>query len=209
MDQVKIGLFIRECRKAKNLTQEQLANKLYLTPKTISKWETGNGTPDVSVMNPLCEELDISLNELFIGEHISNESNKEEINEKFLIKLYNDEKKKNKRLTIAAYAIATIFVLYFLLCTLFASYVPMEDVVRILLIVSSFVLLLGAVVFISILDIQSSYYECPHCHERFSLSLKEYLLSPHTFTKRKVTCPSCKTTSWCARRITKKESKDK
>lgn len=61
MDTIKIGKFIRECRKNKNLTQKQLADKLFVEPKTISKWETGNGLPDVSLMKDLCNELDISL----------------------------------------------------------------------------------------------------------------------------------------------------
>lgn len=70
MDIIKIGNFIRECRKNKNLNQKQLADKLFVEPKTISKWETGNGLLDVSIMKKLCNELDISLSELFIGEYV-------------------------------------------------------------------------------------------------------------------------------------------
>ena len=74
MDIIKIGNFIRECRKNKNLTQKQLADKLFIEPKTISKWETGNGLPDVSIIKNLCNELNISLSELFIGEYVKDES---------------------------------------------------------------------------------------------------------------------------------------
>ena len=70
MEQVKIGKFIAECRKKKNLTQMQLAEKLNITDRAISKWETGKGMPDSSIMLELCNELDISVNELLSGELI-------------------------------------------------------------------------------------------------------------------------------------------
>ena len=70
MEQVKIGKFIAECRKKKNLTQMQLAEKLNITDRAISKWETGKGIPDSSIMLELCNELDISVNELLSGELI-------------------------------------------------------------------------------------------------------------------------------------------
>ena len=96
MDIVKIGYFIRECRKNKNLTQKQLADKLYVEPKTISKWETGKGLPDVSIMKNLCNELGISLSELFIGDYIKEESNDLSI-EKLIIDELKKEKIQNKK----------------------------------------------------------------------------------------------------------------
>lgn len=206
MDQVKIGLFIRECRKAKNLTQEQLANQLYLTPKTISKWETGNGTPDVSVMHDLCDALGISLNELFVGEYIK-EEDKHKVSEEILLKMYAEEQNKNKRLYLATYIIAGVLLSFFILCVLTISYGELPDYLRIILIIVGVALLVVGTVFISILDIQTGYYECPHCHERFSLTLREYLLSEHTFTKRRLKCPKCGKISWCARRTSKQKNK--
>lgn len=76
MDQKRIGAFIAQCRKEKNLTQMQLAELLEITNQAVSKWETGRGMPDVSLLQPLCKVLDISLNELFSGEHISAEEYK-------------------------------------------------------------------------------------------------------------------------------------
>lgn len=73
MDQKRIGAFIAQCRKEKNLTQVQLAELLEITNQAVSKWETGRGMPDVSLLQPLCDILGISLNELFSGEHISAE----------------------------------------------------------------------------------------------------------------------------------------
>lgn len=70
MDQIKIGNFIAQCRKEKNMTQRQLADKLGVSDKTVSKWETGKGIPDAGCMVPLCEALGISVNELLTGEKI-------------------------------------------------------------------------------------------------------------------------------------------
>lgn len=76
MDQKKIGAFIAQCRKEKSLTQIQLAELLDITNQAVSKWENGRGMPDVSLLQPLCDALGISLNELFSGEHISAEEYK-------------------------------------------------------------------------------------------------------------------------------------
>ena len=76
MDQKRIGAFIAQCRKEKNLTQMQLAETLGITNQAVSKWENGRGMPDVSLLQPLCDVLGISLNELFSGEHISAEEYK-------------------------------------------------------------------------------------------------------------------------------------
>ena len=70
MDQIKIGKFIAERRKNKNLTQFQLAEKLNITDRAISKWENGRSMPDSSIMLDLCKELEISVNELLSGEMI-------------------------------------------------------------------------------------------------------------------------------------------
>lgn len=70
MDKIKVGKFILNCRKEKDLTQEQLAEKLGVTSKSISRWENGNTMPDYSLLKDLCNELDINVNELLSGEKI-------------------------------------------------------------------------------------------------------------------------------------------
>lgn len=77
MNQEKIGKFISECRKGKQITQEQLAEQLGVTSKSVSKWETGNCLPDATKYKTLCEILDITINELFEGERISAETEDE------------------------------------------------------------------------------------------------------------------------------------
>ena len=81
MNQIKIGAFISERRKAKGWTQSQLAEKLEITDKAVSKWETGRSMPDLSLFMPLCTLLDVTLNELFAGERIAEEKWKERADE--------------------------------------------------------------------------------------------------------------------------------
>lgn len=95
MNQIKIGKFIAECRKNSNLTQMQLAEKLNITDRAISKWENGKAMPDSSIMLDLCKELKISVNELLSGEMIDMK-NYNKIAEENLFKLNESNEKKKK-----------------------------------------------------------------------------------------------------------------
>ena len=114
MDQEKIGKFIAELRKEKNITQEQLAEKLGVTSKSISRWENGNTMPDYTLLKDLCNELDININELLSGEKIKGNDymNKSEEN---LIKLRKQIDKRKKFLTIISYIFMTIIIIAFIL----------------------------------------------------------------------------------------------
>ena len=79
MDKIKVGKFIAECRKKNNLTQMQLAEKLNITDRAISKWENGKAMPDSSIMLDLCKELKISVNELLSGERIEMKNYEENV----------------------------------------------------------------------------------------------------------------------------------
>lgn len=89
MDQVKIGILIAQCRKNKKMTQKQLAEKLGVTDKSVSKWENGICLPDVALYKPLCEVLGITLNEFFAGEILSNEAFKKVADNNLLSALEN------------------------------------------------------------------------------------------------------------------------
>ena len=114
MNQIKIGKFILNCRKEKGLTQEQLAEKLGVTSKSISRWENGNTMPDYSLLKELCNELDINVNELLSGEKIKGNDymNKSEEN---LIKLRKQIDKRKKVLTIISYVFLEIIIVAFIL----------------------------------------------------------------------------------------------
>lgn len=112
MDQKKIGVFIAQCRKEKKLTQMQLAEMLNITNQAVSKWENGKGLPDVSLLEPLCTALDISLNELFSGEHISPEDykGKAEENMSNLFKEKQLAKLKPVKYVLEIFTKVTLFV---------------------------------------------------------------------------------------------------
>ena len=114
MDQIKIGKFILNCRKEKGITQEQLAEKLGVTSKSISRWENGNTMPDYTLLKDLCNELDININELLFGEKIKENDymNKSEEN---LIKLRKQIDKRKKLLTIISYIFMAIIIITFIL----------------------------------------------------------------------------------------------
>ena len=114
MDQIKIGKFILNCRKEKGITQEQLAEKLGVTSKSISRWENGRTMPDYTLLKDLCNDLDININELLSGEKIKEIDyvNKSEEN---LIKLRKQIDKRKKLLTIISYIFMAIIIIAFIL----------------------------------------------------------------------------------------------
>ena len=96
MNQEKIGKFISKCRKEKNMTQSELAEKLGVTDKSIGNWENGRNMPDLSLFKPLCNELDISINDLLSGEKISREDYQEKFEENIVNTIDYSTKKINK-----------------------------------------------------------------------------------------------------------------
>lgn len=84
MNQEKIGKFILELRREKNMTQQELADKIGVTDRAISKWENGRGMLDLSLMIPLCKELDITINELISGEKIEKKDYQSKLEENIL-----------------------------------------------------------------------------------------------------------------------------
>lgn len=100
MDQIKIGKFIASCRKGKNLIQKDLAEKLGITDRAISKWETGRGLPDSSIMLDLCNELGISVNELLSGEKLTIESYQENAEQNLVTMKKVDENMEHKVIII-------------------------------------------------------------------------------------------------------------
>ena len=199
MDQSKIGRFIADTRKAKSLTQRQLADALSISDKTVSKWETGKGLPDVSLMLPLCGALDITVNDLLTGEKVSasNYQKKAEENMMDLIK-ENQENKKRMILSIICGVITIIAV-----CSLviIASYLELPAAVRILLILLALATAAAGIGAAAVLEVQAGYYVCPACGAAFVPTLEEYVKGYHTFTRRRLTCPSCGKTSMCRHRI--------
>ena len=103
MDQIKIGRFIADERKRKGYTQKQLSEKLEISDKTISKWERGNGFPEVSLLLPLCNELEITVNELLSGERVSEEDYLKKAEEN-MVNLVREAQESKKKIILSAMA---------------------------------------------------------------------------------------------------------
>lgn len=122
MDQEKIGKFIAKHRKEKKMTQQELASKLGVTDKSISNWENGRNMPDLSLFNPLCEILGISINELISGDEIDTSNYQEKLEENLLNTIfYTDKKIKEKNNLISIITIIFGILIIIISFTLFAS----------------------------------------------------------------------------------------
>lgn len=200
MDQIKTGRFISQMRREKNLTQRQLAESLGITDKTVSKWETGRGLPEVSLMMPLCELLDISVNELLSGEKIA-EKDYRRRSEEVIMDLMR-EKEENKRKVILSVVTVLNTLLASLTIILITEFVDMETWTQALLIVIGLVVLVTGLFTAAALEWNAGTYECRHCKARFTPTAGAYMAGMHTITRRHLKCPECGKKSWCKRRLT-------
>lgn len=191
MDQIKIGKFIASCRKEKNLTQAQLAEKLGITDRAISKWETGKSMPDTGLMSEICELLGISVNELFTGEKLNLMEDYRKNAESNLMALKEMEETKNKELLKLEWVIGYMGIIPFLILIFTASFANVSTVVRVILFGLAIVLFIPAIYFALKLEREVGYYECQHCHDRYVPTFKQVILAPHKGRTRYMKCPKC------------------
>ena len=201
MDQIKIGRFIAQERKQKNYTQRQLADRMGISDKTISKWERGNGFPEVSLLLPLCEELDISVNELLTGERVSDTEYRKKAEEN-MVNLVKEAQESKKKIILSALVAGLVIVAATPLFVVSGA-VPMENWLRILLIIIGMVVIVVGIGIACVLDREAGAFECPECKERFVPEMGEYIMGPHTLTKRKLKCPNCGANKYCRKVLTK------
>lgn len=199
MEQRKIGKFIATERKTQGFTQRQLADLLGISDKTVSKWETGKGLPEVSLMIPLCETLHITVNDLLSGERVSESDyqKKAEDNMMDLIK----ENEENKKQMILSVICGTITIIAVCSLVIIASYMDLPTAVRILLIAGACLTAVAGIGAAAMLEIRAGYFECPYCKTLFVPTMGEYVKGYHTITKRRLTCPECGKTGMCRHRI--------
>ncbi|MBQ7336765.1 MAG: helix-turn-helix transcriptional regulator [Clostridia bacterium] len=201
MDQVKIGRFIQTARKEQKLTQKEVAEQLSISDKTVSKWETGNGMPDVSLMLPLCSILKISVNELLSGERLD-EAQYYKRAEENMMALMNEKKEAKVKIVLSS-MVVLIALLACVTIVLIAGLAEFEIWVRVLLIAIAVVIIGIAVAVACVLDRDAGVFECTHCGERFIPDMKSYVMAPHTLTRRRLKCPKCGVKSYCKKRLSK------
>lgn len=201
MDQIKIGGFIAEERKRKGYTQKILSEKLGISDKTISKWERGNGFPEVSLLIPLCSELDITVNELLSGERVSEEQYRKKAEEN-MVNLVK-EAQENKKKIILSVMVGILTILAAVPLFMVAGIFDMRTGVRITFIAIGIVVMIIGIAVACIMDREAGAFECPECHERFIPDMKSYIMAAHTLTKRKLICPKCGAHRYCKKVLTK------
>ena len=202
MDQVKIGKFIAECRREKNFTQMQLAEKLNITDRAVSKWETGRAMPDSSIMIELCSVLGINVNELLSGERIEIE-NYNKVAEENLLTLKKQKEESDKRLLNIEVIMGIISIIMYLVMVMVVSFSNMQDSTRVLII-----MILTVFVFIECLlalriEQQAGYYECRKCHHKYVPTYSNILWAMHINRTRYMKCPECEKRSWQKKVLTK------
>lgn len=202
MNQVKIGRFIAERRKLQNLTQVELADKLLVTDRAVSKWERGISMPDSSIMLDLCKILKISVNDLLSGEKISMENNDEK-NQEILLKMAKEIEAKNKTIWTTMWVIMIVSIIA-LFAGLFAvAFFMPEGVWQLIAIIGICVVFLIPCFYALKLEVSVGAYKCKNCGHEFVPSYKQALNAMHLGTTRYLKCPNCQKRTWCKKVIGK------
>lgn len=198
MDYNKIGEFISNERKAKKLTQAKLAEMIFVSEKTISKWENGNGIPDTNSLPKLCEVFDVSLNELLNGSRISEEDYKNKAEEE-LLKLQEQKEKAVKLLFKVEIVLGCVSVIFLLASYIFAAYIIELFNVHV---VPGLIMLISLVAFIIAMgyclkiEQKAGYYVCKRCGHKHVPTYGKVLGAMHCGRTRYMTCPKCNKKSW-------------
>ena len=204
MDQIKVGKFIASCRKEQGMTQAVLAEKLGISDRAVSKWETGKSLPDSGIMLELCEILKINVNELLSGERIMAEAY-DKWAEENLLAMRRELEEKNRQMLRMEYLIAFPVIITGLGMVFIAAFIEMPTWLRIVLIAFALVMIF-IVCFIAVgIEQKAGYYECQNCHNRYVPTYWQVNLAMHTGRTRYMKCPVCGKRSWQKKVLTKEE----
>ncbi len=203
MDQVKIGKFIAACRKAANLTQVQLAEKLGITDKAISKWERGIAMPDSSIMLELCDILCISVNELLSGEKFAVEDNHQK-NEQLLLDIAKEVEQKNKTIWTCMWVIMGISMTALLAGIFISAFLIPEGIWQLVTILGTCILFLIPCFYAVKLEVSVGAYKCKNCGYEIVPTYSEAMRAMHRGFTRHLMCPKCNKRTWCRKIINKK-----
>ena len=202
MDQLKIGKFIAECRKQKCLTQIQLAEKLGITDKAVSKWERGVAMPDTSIMLELCDILGISVNELLSGEKIDMENNNQK-NEQLLLDMAKELEKKNKTIWTSMWVIMIAGMTALFAGIFVAAFLIPEGIWQLITILGICIVFLIPCVYALKLEVSVGAYKCKNCGCEIVPTYKEAMNAMHMGFTRYLKCPNCNKRTWCKKVVKK------
>ena len=198
MDQIKIGKFITEKRKEQGLTQAQLAEKLGITDRAVSKWETGRSLPDASIMLELCGLLKITVNDLLSGEVVSMENYNEQV-EKNLFDMAAAKEQADRRLLQMEIVIGLVSVLFFFaMLAVGVVFMYMERPMWIfwLLFGGGIAQFIVCMMFALRIEQVAGYYECAACGHRYVPAYRSVNMAMHMGRTRYMKCPKCGKRTW-------------
>ncbi len=199
MDYNKIGNFIATERKAKKLTQAKLAEKVFVSEKTVSKWEKGKGIPDANSLLKLCEVLGVSLNELLNGERIVMENKQQ--NEKLLLEMSKEIEIKNKIIWKSMWIIMSVSLIALLTGLCITAFLVPEGIWQVVTILGLCIVFLIPCFYALKLEVSVGVYKCKKCGCEIVPTYKEALFAMHMGTTRYLKCPNCKKRTWCKKVI--------
>lgn len=202
MDQKKIGRFIAECRKKENLTQMQLAEKLNITDRAVSKWETGKSLPDSAIMLELCSILKITVNDLLSGEVITMDNYNKEMENK-LLEMVKQKEESDKRLLMLEWVLGILSVIIISVPAFVAKYLIVEEWQQIAIALSGFGPGFIGMCFAVKIEQVAGYYECKKCGCKYVPTFKAVVWSQHIGRTRKMKCPECGKKTWQKKVISK------
>lgn len=206
MDYNKIGNLIMAERKAKKLTQAKLAEQLFVSEKTISKWENGNGLPDTNLLPKLCEILDISLNELLCGERNTGESDSDN-KQQLLLNMAKELEDKNKLIWKCMWIIMTVSLISLFGGLYLISVFVTEGVWQLVMILVLGVVFLVPCFFALKLEVSVGAYRCKKCGSEIVPTYTQALNAMHMGTTRYLKCPHCNKRTWCKKVLYKDDEK--
>lgn len=208
MNQALTGKFISTVRKKQGLTQRQLAEALNISDKTVSKWETGNGFPEISLMLPPCQKLNITVNELLTGEYLSETAYQQKAEEN-MVNMIKEKQENAKKLKLTVISTISNFIAFYTIIMLIGLYEEVFSIQAKIILFSIAIVVFTMGIYVAMIQERTiGYYHCKQCDEYFVPSFWDYFWGMHTLTKRHLTCPKCQKKRWCTKVLSKKDEKD-
>jgi transcriptional regulator with XRE-family HTH domain len=199
MNQIKIGKFIKEKRKEQKITQDELAEKLGVTNRAISKWENGNCMPDSSIIHDLCKILNITINDLFNGEIVDKKDNDKKL-EKYLLEVYRQKEIGDRKLLNFEVVFGTISMIFSIFIISIVAYLEEsnfidEKYIFLIVVPTLIYMVIMCIVLLKIEQI-AGYYECNDCKHKYVPKFSSVFLAMHIGRTRYMKCPKCSKWSW-------------
>ena len=201
MNYEKIGKFLMEERKKLNLTQAKLAEKIYVSEKTISKWENGKGVPDANSLTKFCDVFGVGLKELLNGERTAIDSHEQ--NEKLLLEMAKELEIKNKIIWKAMWVIMAVSLISLIAGCCIVAFLVTEGMWQLISVIILCVVFLIPCFYALKLEVSVGAYMCKNCGAEIIPTYKQALNAMHRGTTRYLKCPDCKKRSWCKKVINK------